>query len=124
MIVVAATNHLDAILNYLQWPGRLEREVVLRPPDLGKRLKLLRGMLLGPLMASGLHDDNKPAIYNNDNKYKKIDDKAGLKEVANVCVGFLAANLLALVQRAGTLGIKEALGGGPALRAAFATAPE
>ncbi len=30
--------------------------------DPGKRIELLRGMLLGPLMAGGLHDDNKLAM--------------------------------------------------------------
>jgi hypothetical protein len=67
-ILVAATNCMDTIPNCLQWPGRLEREVVVQTPDLGKRLKLLRGMLLSPLMAHGLHDDNKSAMNNYDTK--------------------------------------------------------
>ncbi len=123
MIVVAATKCMDAIPDYLQWPGRLEREVVVQTPDLGKKLELLRGMLLSPLMAGRTHDDNKPTMDDNDNRYNIFDNKAGLWEVANACVSYIAANLLALVRRAATLGIKEALGRGLATQAAVTAAP-
>ena len=40
VIVVAAANHVDAIPSSLRLrqPGRLEREVVVHPPNLGGRL--------------------------------------------------------------------------------------
>ncbi len=68
MTVVAAINSMDAIPNYLRGPGRLEREVVVQPLDPGKRLELLRGMLLCPLMASRPHEGNKPSMDNNEDK--------------------------------------------------------
>jgi hypothetical protein len=40
------------------WRGRL----LCNAMDPGKRLELLRGMLLGPLMAGRTHDNNKPAM--------------------------------------------------------------
>ncbi len=70
------------------------------------------GMLLSLLMARGPHDNNKPAMDDNSNEYNKFDNKAGLQEVSNACIGYIVANLLALVWRALTLGIKEALGWG------------
>jgi hypothetical protein len=55
LIITAALNCIDAIPDHLQWPGRLERKVVVQLPDPGKRLKLLRGMLFGPSIASRQH---------------------------------------------------------------------
>ncbi len=72
VIIAAATNCVDAIPDYLQWPGQLEREVVVHPPDQGKRLELLRDMLLGPLMASGPHDDDKPVMDNDNDELKNL----------------------------------------------------
>jgi len=103
VIVVAATNRADAIPDYLRRPGRLEREVVVRPPDLGGRYELLRGMLLGASAAGGRRDDGDPAATDADadadgDECDGCDDEAGLWEVAD------AANLPALVRRAATLG--------------------
>ena len=98
VIVVAATNRVDAIPDYLRRPGRLEREVVVRPPDSGGRYELLRGML-NPAKD---HDDE----CDDDGD----DDEAGLREVADACVGYVAADLSALVRRAATLGMERALG--------------
>ncbi len=61
--------------------------------------------------------------WTNDTVYKEIDDEAGLLEVANACVGYVAADLSALVQRAATSGSKRLWGRGWALRAAVVAAP-
>jgi hypothetical protein len=35
--------------------------------------------------------------WTNDGKYKEFNYKAGLREVADACIGYVAADLLALV---------------------------
>ncbi len=47
--------------------------------------------------------------WTNDNEYKEFDGKLGLQEVANACIGYVVADLLALVQRDATSGLR--LGG-------------
>ena len=98
VIVVAATNRVDAVLDYLRRPGQLEREVVVRPPDSGGRYELLRGMI------NPAKDDDECDDDDDD------DDEAGLREVADACVGYVAADLSALVRRAATIGMERAPG--------------
>ncbi len=61
--------------------------------------------------------------WTNDNKYKEFNDEAGLREVTNACVGYVVADLLALVQRAATSGSRRLWGRGLAPRAAVVAAP-
>ncbi len=42
MIIATAINCMDTIPDYLCWPGRLEKEVVVQPPDLGKKIPCMR----------------------------------------------------------------------------------
>ena len=90
VIVVAVTNRVDAIPSYLRRPGWLEREVVVRPPDLGGRYKLY------------------PAATTDGNECNECEDKVGLREVADTCIGYVLADLSALVRRAATLGAGRA----------------
>ena len=90
VIVVAVTNCVDAIPSYLRRPGRLEREVAVRPLDLGGRYELY--------LASAA----------DGNECNECEDKAGLWEVANTCVGYIVADLSSLVRRATTLGAGRA----------------
>ena len=69
MIVVAAMNRVDAIPSYLRRLGQLEREVVVRQPNSDGRYKLY------------------PATNDNGNKCNECEDKAGLLEIADTCVG-------------------------------------
>jgi hypothetical protein len=61
--------------------------------------------------------------WKNNKKYKEFDDKERLGEVANGCVGYVAADLSALVQRTTTSGSKRLWGGRPALQAAVIAIP-
>jgi hypothetical protein len=45
--------------------------------------------------------------WTNDKEYKEFDDKAGLREVVNACIGCVTADLLALVRRAATSGSRR-----------------
>jgi hypothetical protein len=60
--------------------------------------------------------------WTNDNEYKDFNNNAGLQEVANACVGYVAADLPALVWRAATSGSRRLWGRGPAPRAAVVAA--
>ena len=71
---MAVTNRVDAIPDCLRRPGRLEREIVVRPPDANGRYALLRDML------HEVDDDGS-------------DLEGGLRGVADACIGYVAANL-------------------------------
>jgi hypothetical protein len=61
--------------------------------------------------------------WTNDDEYEEFNDEAGLQEVADACVGYVAADLPALVRRAATSGSRRLWGGGPAPQAAVVAAP-
>ncbi len=84
IIVVGATNRVDVIPAFLRRPGRMEKEVVLSPPTAEERLFLLETLL-------GDHDIPPTA----------------LQRVAEECVGYVAADLSALVCKAAMFGIER-----------------
>eukprot|EP00804_Cyclotella_cryptica_P001304 CCRYP_020301-RA/>CCRYP_020301-RA protein AED:0.01 eAED:0.01 QI:230/1/1/1/1/1/2/2101/728 len=95
LLVVAATNRVDAIPSFLRRPGRLEKEVVVSPPNAQERLSLLKGMLETTMKSA--NNDDCPS-----------DLATGIKEeelqgLADMCVGYVAADLAALVRRAAIL---------------------
>lgn len=84
IIVVGATNRVDAIPSFLRRPGRMEKEVVVSPPTAEERLFLMETLL-------GDHDI----------------PRMELQSVAEECVGYVAADLSALVRRAAILAIER-----------------
>ncbi len=98
IIVVAATNRVDAIPDFLRRPGRLEKEVVVSPPTTEERCELLKS-LLG---SSGYDIDRE----GENNAFASID-KVGLQQVAEACVGYVAADLSALVRKAAMISIQS-----------------
>ena len=99
LIVVAATNRVDAIPDYLRRPGRLEKEVVVSPPNVEERLVLLKSMLDG---SAAITERGR----NNSSSLVGIND-VDLQKVAEACVGYVAADLSALVRKAAALAIEE-----------------
>ena len=91
VIVIAATNRIDSIPTYLRRPGRLEKEVVVNPPNVDERFALLNRMLGSSTSTTTTSEDVE----------------AGLHKVAEACVGYVAADLSSLVRRAATLAIEE-----------------
>ena len=90
VIVVAATNRVDAIPNFLRRPGRLEKEVVVSPPTAEERCVLLKSML-----------------GSSDNTSFVSIDEVGLQKVAEACVGYVAADISALVRKAAMISIEN-----------------
>jgi SpoVK/Ycf46/Vps4 family AAA+-type ATPase len=86
IIVVGATNRVDAIPTFLRRPGRMEKEIFVSPPNANERFFLLETLL-------------------GDHKITQTE----LRCVAEDCVGFVAADLSALVRKAAMLGIERRL---------------
>ena len=88
VILVAATNRVDCIPAYLRRPGRFDREIPLVPPTSQERVSILQTLLK--------ESDVLQAV--------SVDE---LKELADLCIGYVAADLAALVRRASLLSTKE-----------------
>ena len=84
IMVVGATNRVDVIPAFLRRPGRMEKEVVFSPPNAVERFYLLETLLC---------DHDIPCEE--------------LQNVAEECVGYVAADLSALVRKAAMVGIER-----------------
>ena len=73
IILVAATNLIDAVPVYLR--RRMDREIALEPPNATERLSLLNEIL-------------------------RYDQVSQLEDIATACVGYVPADLIALVRHA------------------------
>jgi SpoVK/Ycf46/Vps4 family AAA+-type ATPase len=86
VLVVGATNRRAATDPALRRPGRLDRELVVAPPDARARAQLLRALLARVPLAADAEPD----------------------ALAEACVGFVAADLHALVREAALAALREA----------------
>jgi len=91
ILVIAATNRVEAIPDWLRRPGRLDREIILTPPNAKERCDILRWFL-------------SQASYNkfcSDGECCcAVCDQEGLSKLAEECVGYVAADIAALVREA------------------------
>ncbi len=78
VVVIGATNRVDALDEALRRPGRFDREIVLGVPDVHGRRDVL-----------GIHTRGMP-----------LDDDVSLDEIARVTYGFVGADLSALGREA------------------------
>lgn len=99
LLVVAATNRVDAIPSFLR--RRLEKEVVVSPPNAEERLSLLKGMLQNTIQKEN-NDDCDDGDIDTADLALEINDEE-LQGLAETCVGYVAADLSALVRRAAIL---------------------
>lgn len=90
VIVIAATNRVDAIPESLRRPGRFDRELVISPPNKEQRFDILLSLIRD---------------LNQKNEY--IIDEASLQDVADLCVGYVAADLSSLVRQAAYLSMTK-----------------
>lgn len=93
LVIVAATNRIDAVPAWLRRPGRLDREIALGPPDATTRLQIIKSLVQTSTLHSGAAPD-------------QVDD-AELNSIAEACVGYVPADLAALVRRAALLAFQE-----------------
>ena len=98
IVVVAATNRVGAIPSYLRRPGRFDQEIVIGSPTVEERVSVLQ-RLLQPIIGVSTGGNNK-------NDFKNITSEQ-LWELAESCVGYVPADLAALVRRAVTLFLQQ-----------------
>jgi SpoVK/Ycf46/Vps4 family AAA+-type ATPase len=90
LIVVAATNRVDMIPGTLRRPGRFDREIPFSPPDVDTRVEILKSLL-----------GRKESILD--------DELSELRAIAEACVGYVPADLAALVRRVELLRVQRCL---------------
>jgi transitional endoplasmic reticulum ATPase len=87
LIVIAATNRVDAIDPALRRPGRFDREIELGVPDMDGRQEILE-----------VHTRGMP-----------FDDKFDLNHISNITHGFVGADLAALTREAAMKALRRYL---------------
>ncbi|AGB50441.1 AAA family ATPase, CDC48 subfamily [Methanomethylovorans hollandica DSM 15978] len=90
VVVIGATNRLDAIDPALRRPGRFDREIEIGVPDAEGRLEILQ-----------IHTRGVPLGSDADEKY--------LEDIAKNTQAFVGADLLALVQEAAMRALRRVL---------------
>lgn len=101
VVVVGATNSVESIPKYLRRPGRFDLELKVPPPSAAERTSILASLI-----------DQTPSFA--------IPETDCLRATAEKCVGYVAADLVALIRRAVALaldGHNESIG--PSLEAAM-----
>lgn len=86
ILVVAATNTIDSIPSYLRRPGRFDNEIHVAPPTSHDRFSILVSLIEDATSISA------PELHS-------------LLEIAEECVGYVAADLVALVRRTAALAL-------------------
>jgi SpoVK/Ycf46/Vps4 family AAA+-type ATPase len=99
LIVVAATNRVDAIPTTLRRPGRLDREIPLTPPDADTRMKILQSLLTTTFLRTTQSWDNTTQSDRSIQNGRGGLSSKELQEIADSCVGFVPADLAAVVRR-------------------------
>jgi len=89
LIVVAATNRLDAVSPFLRRPGRFDQEICVSPPNVQERVTILEALITSTVGITPSRDV--------------------LEEVSRACVGYVPADLSALVRRVFAIALEEEL---------------
>lgn len=105
MIVIAATNRIDAIPSSLRRPGRIDRELSISPPNAKERLKILKSLL------NEIEQGRDFQIYDSDEDESKSINDTEILEIAELCVGYVASDLASLIRRAAFLSFSEGVAG-------------
>lgn len=91
IVVVGATNRIDSIPSYLRRAGRFDRELPMSPPSAETRATLLSSLL------TNLQSNEKEEERTNEFSLPQEEE---IREIAELCVGYVAADLSALVRKA------------------------
>jgi SpoVK/Ycf46/Vps4 family AAA+-type ATPase len=84
MLIIGATNHSNLLDEAFRRPGRFDRELNVKPPDATQRYDLLHA-LMAPLIKQ---------------PQPQPQQASALRAIAEECVGFVAADMAALVRHA------------------------
>ena len=89
VLVVAATNRVDSIPSMLRRSGRLDQEIPMSPPNATERATILTKLIRD---------------YQSDNE--AVPDVGYIQQLADLTVGYVPADLTALVRKAMLLAIQ------------------
>ena len=87
LIVVAATNRVDAIPSTLRRPGRFDREVPMVPPDATTRFQIIQSLVTSHEESTDVDVVDQRLTYTE------------MRDIADLCVGFVPADLAAVVRK-------------------------
>ena len=120
IIVVAGTNRIDAIPVALRRPGRFDREICIGPPNSQARFVILKSLIeqyegpesrlpykVGRDTLPKIGDNNIDSKHGRNNYGSILLDDQGLSSIADSCVGYVPADLAALVRKASYCGIEN-----------------
>jgi SpoVK/Ycf46/Vps4 family AAA+-type ATPase len=111
VMVVGATNRIDSVPSFLRRSGRFDREIPMVPPTAIERATILKSFL-GQVSScsSAIALKGKSRLSNdaaNDDNVSAINE-AQIKKIAELCVGYVPADLSALVRSAWLLFLQDA----------------
>jgi len=98
LVFVVATNNLNMIPSILRRPGRLESEITVDPPDSKERAAILKTLLLYNF-GSNAKINHEISRKGNNLKHSIDMSDDELYQFAEECVGYVAADLNALVRK-------------------------
>jgi len=96
LLIVAATNHPDTLDAALRRPGRFDRELRVDPPNWVQRLEILQFYLRGG--GGGGGEGGRPM---------QLHPSVDLTELAKRCIGYVGADLAALVREAALCAVQR-----------------
>jgi hypothetical protein len=91
VLVVGATNRIDSIPDFLRRAGRFDREIPIAPPNALERAKILT-----TLLQQQQQDESAPSF-----------ETADIFRIAELCVGYVPADLTALARQAALLAMQQ-----------------
>ena len=113
IIVVGATNRIDSIPQYLRRSARFDREIPLSPPNSTERAKILYTLLFKKKPPTCGETTTSEVALSENNKHDGIEGETWRKlyiritSIAEDCVGYVPADLTALVRRATVLAMSS-----------------
>lgn len=112
VVVIAATNRLDAIDPALRRPGRFDREINIGVPDTKDRYEIMQIHTRGMPIEKEEGEDEEEAIVSEPaeaemKEGQKLKVDRFLMDLSERTQGFVGADLLALVQEAAMLCLRE-----------------
>ncbi len=95
LIVIAATNRIDSLPGYLRRAGRFDKEIPMAPPNAPERADILLTLVRQQVSSEDTNDSISSHMTRD------------LQQIADLCVGYVPADLNALVRRATLLAAEQ-----------------
>lgn len=106
IIVVGATNRIDSIPSYLRRAGRFDREIKIPPPSVQERAIIITS-LLSTIQNSTIKNQIDTDSSCDKDSTISHPSKKEIESIAELCVGYVAADLSAVVRKAWLLSLRQ-----------------